>query len=263
MSFPNIIYGDYGDEKRAQSTRIGSLSLGALMILPDHSEFHHSRAPTGTALTAGYLYQGPDVPSDTMLVKSIVPNGTIAVGATSVAGTTGGTSAITTDQYRDGWLIVPASTAQAGAGRKYRIIANNSAASGSTTVTISLDPADPIETALPGGTTTFGLRENKYNQTIITSGDTAAVARPVGVPPIAVSAGFYYWAQSKGDALCFVAGTILTVGEPVVASSAVAGAVAAIAATTITDAKGRLGKIGYGRTLGVANGFALVDLDIG
>src|SRR3990167_11513554 len=120
MSFPNIIYGDYGDEKRAQSTRIGGNQLGALMILPDHSEFHHSRAPSGTALTAGYLYQGPDVPSDTMLVKSIVPNGTIAIGATSVAGTTGGTSAITTDQYRDGWLIVPASTAHPGAGRTYK-----------------------------------------------------------------------------------------------------------------------------------------------
>ena len=266
MSFPNIVFGDFGDEKIAQSTKIGGLPLGYLLVLPDQSEFHHARAPSGTALTAGYLYQGPAVPSDTMLVKDIVPNGTIAVGATSVAGTSGGTSAITTDQYMDGYLIVPSSTSDAGAGRKYRIKGNNSAASGSTTVTIDLDPADPIETALPGGTTTFGLRENPYNRTILTSADTAQVAPLAGIPPIAVSADFFYWSQSKGPAVAFVAGTVLTVGEPIVASTAVAGAVAAFP-TAAADTTGvrypkQVKTIGETLTLGNANGFALVNLHI-
>ena len=262
MSFPNIIYGDYGDEKRAQSTRINSLQLGQLMILPDGRKFRHARAASGTALTAGYLQTGPGVPSDTMLVKSLVPNSTIAVGATSVAGSTGGTTAITTDQYRDGLLLVPASTAHPGAGRTYKIASNNSAASGSASFTINLDPADPIETALPAGTTTFGLRENLYNQVVVCPNGTAAVAPIAGVPAVAVSAGFYCWLARSGPTLLFNAGTVLTGSEPVVASSAVAGAVAAMAATTITDAKGRLGMIGYAMTLGVADGFALVDLTL-
>ena len=262
MSFPNIIYGDYGDEKRAQSTRINSLPLGTLMVLPDGRKFRHARAASGTALTAGYLQTGPAVPADTMLVKSLVPNSTIAVGATSVAGSTGGTTAITTDQYRDGFLIVPASTAHPGAGRMYKVVSNNSAASGSASFTINLDLADPIETALPAGTTTFGLRANLYNQVVVCPGDTSAVAPIAGVPPVAVSAGFYCWLQRSGPAVVFNAGTVLTVGEPVVASTGVAGAVAAIAATTVTDAKNRLGMIGYGMTLGVANGFALVDLTL-
>ena len=55
MSFPNVIYGDYGDEKVAQSTKIGSLPLGQLMILPDGRAFRHTRAHTAQAMTAGYL----------------------------------------------------------------------------------------------------------------------------------------------------------------------------------------------------------------
>src|SRR3990167_8352141 len=105
MSFPNVVYGDYGDEKLAQSVKIGGLPLGQLMILPDGSKFRQARAPSGTATVAGSLYQVAARNSDTMLYKSLVPAATYAVGATSVAFTTGGTTSITTDQYADGWLL--------------------------------------------------------------------------------------------------------------------------------------------------------------
>ena len=266
MSYPNIVYGDFGDEKRAQSTRIGNNQLSTLMILPDGREFHHGSAPSGTALSAGYLQQMPAVPSDTMIVKSLVPNGTIAIGATSVAGTTGGTSAISTDQFRDGYLIVPASTAQAGAGRMYKIRKNNSAASGSATVTVDLDYADPIDAALPGGTTTFGLRENEYANVIVTTADTVFTGPFAGIPQVAVSAGFFCWLQTKGPALAFVGGTVLIAGSPIVASTGVAGAVADFPTTAADTAGVRYAKqlkpIGYGMTTGSANGFALVNLDI-
>ena len=56
MSYPNVIYGDYGDEKVAQSTKIGNLPLGQLMVLPDGRKFRHAQA-SATALVAGDLYQ--------------------------------------------------------------------------------------------------------------------------------------------------------------------------------------------------------------
>ena len=268
MSFPNVIYGDYGDEKRAQSTKIGSMPIGTLMVLPDGSKHRHFRAPTGTALTAGYLVQTRAVPADTMLVGNLVPNGTIAVGATSVAMTTGGTTAVTTDEYEDGLLFVGvASTAQSGAGRKYRIKANNSAASGSATVTVDLYPEDSIQATIAGGTTTLGLRVNPYNQPQVTTADTVATGPFAGVPQVAVSAGFYGWLQRSGPSLVFVGGTALTgAGLPVVASTGVAGAVAdfvtAAADTTGVRYARNLAFVGRGLTLGIANGFALVDLEL-
>ncbi|KKL16382.1 hypothetical protein LCGC14_2496170, partial [marine sediment metagenome] len=55
MAFPNVIYGRYGDEKVAQSTKIGGLPLGQEMVLPDGREFRHSCAQTAAALVAGKL----------------------------------------------------------------------------------------------------------------------------------------------------------------------------------------------------------------
>lgn len=263
MSFPNVIYGDYGDEKRAQSTKIGSLPLGTLMILPDGRKFRHAVASTAAALTAGYVQQGAGVPADTRLVTNLPLAATVAVGAISVAMTAGGTTAIVTNIYADGYLMVGASTSHPGAGRIYKIISNNSAAAGSTLQwTANLDPADPIETALPAGTTTVGVRTNEYFGLLVVSGDSALVGPVAGVAPVAVSAGFYHWIQRSGQAAVFNAGTILVVGDPVVCSSGVAGAVAQQGATTITAPKQRLGKIGYGMSLGVADGFAVVNLTL-
>src|SRR3990167_8515664 len=173
MSFPNIVYGDFGDEKKAQSTKINGYALEQLMILPDGSKFRHSRAPTGTATVAGSLYQVAARNSDTMLYKSLIPAATYAVGATSVAFTTGGTTSITTDQFADGWLIIAGSAGSGSPkGEKYRIKSNNSAASGSTTCTLTLYPEDPLKTAIPGGTTRFGVVANSYNAPVVTTADT-------------------------------------------------------------------------------------------
>lgn len=263
MSFPNVVYIKHGDEKIAQSTKVGGTPLGQLFVLPDNSMFVHSKASTAAAMTAAYMGQGGAVDiADTMLVKSMVLAATVTAGARTVTLTTGGTAAFLEDQYADGYLLIPAGTSAANSsnGRRWAIASNNSAAAASATVTLTMK--EPIDITLPAGTVVVGVRENPYWGVVVVGSGTAMLGPVTGVPPVAVSAGFYFLSQVRGPAECFVAGTVLAIGDPVVCSSAVAGAVAAIAATTITDAKGRLGKVGYSMTLGAANGNALVDLQL-
>jgi len=260
-SFPNIIYGDYGDEKTAQSTKIGGLPLETLMILPDGSKWRHTRAPSGTATVAGSLYQIAARDSDTMLYKSLIPAATYAVGATSVAFTTGGTTAITTDQYADGWLIIAGSAGSGSPkGEKYRIKSNNSAASGSTTCTLSLYPEDALKTAIPAGTIRIGVVANDYNAPVVTPTGTV-LDKIVGVAPIAASAGFYYWTQRGGDALLAVGGTVLVEGEAVLVGTAEAGIGKTSAASGTASFKA-LYSIGTCVTVSLTNGFSLVNLEL-
>ena len=257
MSFPNVIYGRYGDEKVAQSTAIGSLPYGQLMILPDGRKARHALAPSGTAIVAGSFYQCPADVADTAREKALALAATVAVGATSVVVTMGGT-ALTADQYVGGYLIT-ASSAGTGVGRLYKILTNNSAAA-SSTATFGLEPSDPIETALSGGTTTIGIRQNQYRNLIVTSADTAQTGPNAGVAPVAASAGFSFWVMRSGPVAAHVdAGTAVTAGNPVTASSATAGALGLAVGTAVYKARDIVGHV---MTVPAADQFAIVNLEL-
>jgi len=261
MSFPSVIYGDFGDEKLAQSVKIGGLPLGQLMILPDGSKFRQARAPSGTAIVAGSLYQVAARNSDTMLYKSLIPAATYAVGATSVAFTTGGTASITTNQFEDGWVMIAGSAGSGSPkGEKYRIKSNNSAASGSTTCTLTLYPEDALKTAIAAGTIRIGVVANDYQSPVVTTADTV-LDMIVGVAPIAASAGFYYWSQRGGDALMATGGTVLVAGEAVLVGTAEAG-IGKTSAGAGTASFKALYNIGTTLTVSVTNGFSLVNLEL-
>lgn len=259
MSFPNVIYGDYGDEKRAQSTKIGNLHLGTLMILPDGRKFRHARAASGTAMTAGYLYQTDCATtrtglSGTMTAKSF--SGSAAVGATTIVFLTSGSTAPTKDLYEDGYAIIANSTGT-GIGRMYKIKGNGSAASNSASCTLELQPTDAVETAFSG--TSLGIRFNEYSELIIATGNTVYTGPIAGVPPVAVSAGFYHWIQRSGPAACFAGGTVLIIGDQVMASTTQDGAMPSGVAAGTASAK-VLDFIGQGMTISATNGFSLVNL---
>lgn len=262
MSFPHIHYGNFGDEKATSSTKFNDMPLGQIMELPDGRRYRQVLV-SATALVAGKLYQTPVRPTDTMYETSLVPASSYAAGVTSVAFTTGGTTAVTKDQYADGYLYTASSTGT-GIGYAYKIKANNSAAAGSTTCTVTLYETDPLEVAVQAGTTTLGVVTNVYRNVQLSTADTVG-ARLVGVSCNSAAASTYAWLQTRGHAAVYIGGTVLRDGDIVVASTAAAGAVVpvAVAATTaLLDTKQGLMIVGYARGGGAATGYGIVDLTL-
>jgi len=259
VSFPNIIYGDFGDERIAQSSAIGSLPLGTKMVLPDGREFRHTVC--ATAAVVGKLYQGDTLASGTGNIKSLAVVSAIAGAYTAVI-TMSATGGISGNQYDDGYLFSAASTGT-GSGYAYKIkTASTAAAASTTTVTLY----EPIKVTLSAATTTVGLRVNEFKNPILTTADTVGVNTIVGVAPTAIAAGYYGWMQTSGPAAVFTDNTTLVVGMPAVPSTTVAGAVACpvltgTAVATVSNLK--QGKpIGWVMSVAASAEYSLINLRI-
>jgi hypothetical protein len=216
MSYPNVIYGRYGDEKVSQSTLIAQ-ELGVRMVLPDGREFVHVKANTAAALAQGTPVVQKAVAGT---IVNIAVATDAAIGATTVVLTMPATTVCTVaDQYAGGFLLVNDAT---GEGYAYKIKSSNTAAAAST-ATITLDPTDPIKVALANGTSEVTIRENPYYDVLARAAGTAGVGAPAGVPPVAVSAGYYCWVQRRGEAALLSAGTIAANGQQFACATTVAG----------------------------------------
>ena len=238
MSFPNIIYGDYGDEKVTAASAIGNLPLGTLMVLPDGRKFRHAQA-SAVALVAGDLYQGNTMAviagtADANIIANLAVAASAAIGAQSVSVTMAGTAAVSKDLLADGFLLVATSSGQ---GHVYKI-KGNTAAGSTLATTITLEPTDPLMVALAAASTKVGIRANAFKSVILTTADTVGAGAIVGVAPVAVAASRYCWIQRSGEAPVLSDATLIE-GIPVTASSAVAGAVMPGIATTTVHYKQR------------------------
>jgi len=223
MSYPNVIYGDFGDEKVAQSTKIGNLPLGQLMILPDGRKFRHAKA-AAAALSAGIVVS---TTAGVAAHGNVAASGLVASATTThnVAGATdvyivAGSVAFTKDMWADGYMNVQDDT---GEGHVYFVKSNDSGAA-STQIKVSLYPNDKIKTAFNPNTTTVSLRKSLFTDQII--GATGTLIAPVtGTTPTAVSASFYFWVQRGGPASLRTGATTVVNGDRVVAATATAGSV--------------------------------------
>lgn len=115
-------------------------------------------------------------------------------------------AATTLNLYEDGLLTIEDSTGQ---GYCYRI-KSNKVGGASVAAPCELTLYDPLVVAL-SATSVLTLTMNKHKNVIINpNGSEASVA--IGVPLIAVTADYYFWAQTKGyAALCMT--TAGTIGE--------------------------------------------------
>jgi len=260
MSYPNVIYGGYGDEKVTAASAIGSLPLGQLMILPDGRKFRHARAGSVTALEAGAIV------STTAEVaghgEGVGGSGLLA-SATSTYNQVGDTAvvllsksaAVTKDQYAGGYLDVKAPAASTYIGHVYKIKSNKSCAV-SSKLEIELEPGDGLRVAFKAATTLCGLRKSGYDDAIVAA-TSVAVPPVMGTTPVAVTKSYYFWAQRTGPASLQLGATVTTVGSAVMVSTTAGSATVAIAASVVQG--------GYiGRAMGTdgAASCALVDLDL-
>ena len=221
MSFPNVIYGQYGDEKAAQSTAIGGLPLGQKMILPDGREFAHAMAATAAALAPGLAVVGK---ARAGTIVNLVAGADAAVDATTVVLTMPATTVCTiADQYAGGFLSVDDAE---GKGYAYKIKSSNTAAAAST-ATFTLEPYDKIKVALVSGSSECIIKESPYYSVLTRAAGTASVGPPAGVAPTAASAGYYCWLQRKGNATLLSAGTIAVTGRKFACATVTAGGFAA------------------------------------
>jgi len=259
MSFPNIIYGDFGDQRAVSTTRRESLVLGAIMKLPDGSEYRYSRLGAAAAVP-GRLYQGEAYAAGTGNIKSIaVIAGSAQAGDYKMSITMSATGAMVADQYRDGEVFVSAATA-GGTGYTYRIKSCSSAAAGSTSV---LTLYEPIVTTIAGGTATVGLRVSPFDNCLLKTADTVGVSSLAGVSCASAAASSYCWMMTKGQIGVLTDNTTLIVGTPCTASTTVAGAVGGCSAATSLVANGfDTHHIGMVMSVAASAEFSLIDLSI-
>jgi len=192
--------------------------IGTLRITQDGRKFRYAKAGSN-ALAAGKVSVAADISSD---VVNKNPAAAAAIGATQVTVTIG-SSTIAENYFQGGYLQVNDST---GEGLQYEIDGSSAVSSG-TSITISL--CDPIMVALTTSSEVT-LVHSPYMATIESADEENM---PAGIPPVAVTAAYYYWAQTGGMAVALqnaaaAVHSMLTLG-------ATAGSVAAINSSLDVD----------------------------
>ncbi len=163
-----------------------------------------------TALAAGKLAVAADMDTD---VENCAVSAAAAVGSKTVSLTVTSTT-IAEDKFRGGFLVI---NDAAGEGHRYTILHSTAVAAG-TAITVTLD--DPIQVALT--TSSEGtLMESAWKGAVISATDQADL--PIGIPMVAITAEYYGWFQTAGEAVCLAdeaasKGAALTIGSSVAGS---------------------------------------------
>lgn len=159
--------------------------LGMLRIEPDGRKFRYAKAGAA-ALSAGYM--GITVGVQAYHISRPVA-AAVAIGDTEVQVTVGAT-AVTTDQYKDGYLQVLDGTGQ---GHTYGIDTNTSCASSGTTIVTLKHPV--IVALVTASTSEVSLIPNPWNGVTESAVEESGAA---GIPLRAIDIGYYYWCQTGG-----------------------------------------------------------------
>ena len=163
----------------------------------------------GATVAQGLLVQNPAIIAN----HQNLAVATAAVGATTITATSGGT-AVTANQYRNGYLVVNAGT---GIGQTLKVSSNGTAtATGVATITLE----DPVLVALDS-TSKVDLIADPYYNVIVNP--TTPTGTPIGVTAYQLASGNYGLLQTKGIVSLTSEALIATVGLGVAASAATAG----------------------------------------
>jgi len=153
--------------------------LGSVLFL-DGNEYRYAKA--SEALSPGKLA--------TVVVDSDREDTvTVAHGIGTRKVTVTAASAITANQYQDGFLVVNDGT---GAGRKYCVESHPAIGNGETgEITLK----DPLDAAWAVADTDVTLYTSMY---VVQESNTGQKECPMGVPEISVTSGYYFWLQVRG-----------------------------------------------------------------
>ncbi len=186
---------------------------------------------SAAALTViGECLQGPtSIHADTEddIVVAATSGETYAIGSYDITLTSTANIAAapwsTKDGGRQGFVYINGGTGQG----QCRMIKSHEAASG--TAVFKVTTFDPWSVAPVAGNSECGLVENPYSNVIIAAAVTTGL--PLGVNPIAVTASYYFWAQTGGPAAVY-AHAAIAYGNWVVVGTTAAKADPGAAVTT-------------------------------
>ena len=194
----NTIYGSDGDQFKTHTTQ--ALSFGQEMHFKDGRRFRYGGALTGgTAIVVGKLYQAAIPVGDHVLQTASAA----AVGDTLVSLVLGAT-AVTVDQYRDGYLVVDLAS-NTGFGYMYQIAPHGDVAASGT---FRIPLREKVQVAIATTANSVSLVPNNYNG-IILAVATTPTAVLVGVAAKAIAAGSFGWIQVAGTCMCLTTGTLV------------------------------------------------------
>ena len=227
MSFPNILWGNEGEQFNTYAAEVGNDAVprgrfpaGQLMVLPDGRAFRFGQAG-GSTLSPGKLNVAPAVGAN--FDELVIPAAVAAASRTVTI--TNGATAIAAGDFADGYLNVED---DAGEGYVYKIASHTVEAAGSAAVTVTLANANGIQTALTTSTT-VGLAPSLYRNVVVHPSPN--VSAPVGVSTAKDFTTLRWgWFQTKGVASVLIDGTVV-VGDSAMISDAVDGAVEAFILT--------------------------------
>ncbi len=167
-------------------------ALGTLRVLHDGRKFRYAYAGA-TALNAGKLGLAAAIPTN---LTNVAVTNAQAIGDYNVELTISAAAgnAMPAGALQGGFLVVNDST---GEGYQYPIESNSEITSTSTTVNITL--GEPIKVALVASTSEVTLCHCPWGGSGVVESGTEENA-PAGVAPCAVTANYYYWAQTGGIA---------------------------------------------------------------
>jgi hypothetical protein len=216
--------------------------LGALGSTADGRKFRYVSFGGTSTIAPGLLVQAPALTANFQAL-AITATTVAAAGQTtanlalnsSQLVLTNGSTAITKDQFAEGYVDVIVGGASADAGHyTYKIRGNTAAAA--TTGYVTLYLAEPLRntTALVPGTDTANLRISDYSGVL--SSTTAALTVGLTVMPVPNTATVtnFGWVQTYGDAVVLNdAGGTITVGGAFGQSTTTAGNVKAATASTV------------------------------
>lgn len=217
-------------------------ALGAIWVTEDGRAYVYAKNGA-SGLYAGQLTQCA-VPSANANKETVAASA--AVGDNYVSVTFGG--AVTADYYKDGYLWVNDDT---GEGSAYRIRTH---AAGTTAVKVYLMDGEEVRDAITAGAGTVSAIKHPQDGVIICP--TTLTSGPAGVPPIDVTASYYFWNQVKGPAAVLTDGTV-AIGESVSPSNGTAGSVEATVYATTFDVS-----VGVVLGLNATTEYSLIQLAI-
>lgn len=197
--------------------------LGTLLMYNDR-KFRYSLAGA-TALSKAYMTCG--MTNEAKLVEELQSTSYAygAVGAYEIIVDITTASSFPENALKGGFMVVNKSN---GIGDIYKIRANK-VLSTDTLMRVLLET--PIRTAFGSGTEVTFVTSKFYKTVVV---PTTATQPATGIPLIDVTAAYYYWGQTGGEAPCYVdTGDTIVLGEPAgyPSTPAVAGACGITAAT--------------------------------
>ena len=208
-SYPGgIIWGDDSEPRQRwyEQSSTQEYEPGTLLVYGDGRKFRYS-LDSGSATSKGLMTQGAAQEAKIIAEVQSTSGTSVEIGDVEIVVDITTASALPDNDLQQGQLVINTGT---GSGDRYKILANK-VQSTDTLMTVLLET--PIRTAWDA-TTSVDMTRNPWYKTS-TFPTSSYANRATGVPQIAVTASYWYWAQTGGAASVITdASDTLVVGRP-------------------------------------------------